>query len=83
VEAEVKRPRVDSKKPKVKTMIKTKTSPNPKPRDITQELKVQNGIYAAEKFSDLFSISHVVNLLVRGEYVLHTRGSTRGDTLPR
>jgi hypothetical protein len=109
VEAEVKRPRVDSKKTKTKTVTKTKTKTKTKtvtktktrtktrtktetetetktktkPRDITQDLKVQNGIYAAEKFSDLFSISHVVNLLVRGEYDLHARGSTRGDTLPR
>ena len=30
---------------------------------------VQNGRYAAAKFSDSFSISHVVNLLVAGEYI--------------
>jgi sulfur transfer complex TusBCD TusB component (DsrH family) len=70
-------------KTKTKTKTETKTETNPKLRDITQDLKVQNGIYAAEKFSDSFSISHVVNLLVRGEYDLHARGSTRGDTLPR
>jgi len=32
-----------------------------------QSLAVQNGIYAAEKFSDSFSISHVLNLLVESE----------------
>ena len=34
----------------------------------TQILAVQNGIYAAEKFSGLFSISHVLNLLVESEH---------------
>jgi len=36
-------------------------------RKTTQPLAVQNGIYAAEKFSDSFSISHVLNLLVESE----------------
>jgi len=36
-------------------------------RTATQTLAVQNGIYAAEKFSDSFSISHVLNLLVESE----------------
>ncbi|KAF9647703.1 hypothetical protein BDM02DRAFT_3270005 [Thelephora ganbajun] len=33
----------------------------------TQALAAQNGIYAAEKFSDSFSISHVLNLLVEND----------------
>ena len=33
----------------------------------TQTLAVQNGIYAAEKFSDSLSVSHVLNLLVESE----------------
>jgi len=33
----------------------------------TQTLADQNGIYAAEKFSDSFSIGHVLNLLVESE----------------
>jgi len=33
----------------------------------TQTLSEQAGRYAGEKFSDSFSISHVVNLLVEGE----------------
>ena len=40
----------------------------------TETLAVQNGIYAAEKISDSFSISHVLNLLVESEYVVYTRG---------
>ena len=38
-------------------------------KNTTSELAVQNGIYAAEKFSDPFAISHVLNLLVESEYV--------------
>jgi hypothetical protein len=34
--------------------------------------KAQNGIYAAEKLSDSFSVSHVVNLLIRSECTIHT-----------
>ena len=33
----------------------------------TQPFANQVGTYAAEKFSDSFSTSHVLNLLVRGE----------------
>ena len=36
-------------------------------RKTTQTLADQNGIYAAEKYSDSFSISHVLNLLVESE----------------
>ena len=43
----------------------------------TETLAVQNGIYAAEKFSDSFSISHVLNLLVESEYVVRTCGNDR------
>ena len=48
----------------------------------TQALSVQNGIYAAEKFSDSFCISHVVNLLVESEdQCIHTSHSiSLGDT---
>ena len=46
-------------------------------RRTTDALAVQNGVYAAEKFSDSFSISHVLNLLVSGEYVVDVRGNTR------
>jgi len=42
-------------------------------RRTTDALAVQNGVYAAEKFSDSFSISHVLNLLVSGEYVVDVR----------
>jgi hypothetical protein len=45
-------------------------------------LAIQNGIYAGEKFSDSFSISHVLNLLVESEYVICVR-RTKNDTLPR
>jgi len=33
----------------------------------TQTLAVQNGMYAAERLSDSFFISHVLNLLIRSE----------------
>ena len=36
-------------------------------RETTQSLAIQAGTYAAEKFSDSFSVSHVLNLLVQGE----------------
>ena len=41
----------------------------------TETLAVQNGIYAAEKFSDSFSVSHVLNLLIESEYVVYPRGN--------
>ena len=34
----------------------------------TQILAVQNGIYTAEKFSGLFSISHILNLLIESKH---------------
>ena len=40
-------------------------------RGTTRTLSEQDGIYSAEKFSDSFCISHVVNLLIKGEYVVH------------
>ena len=40
-------------------------------RRTTRTLSEQDGIYSAEKFSDSFCISHVVNLLIKGEYVVH------------
>jgi hypothetical protein len=46
-----------SKRRRVQESIKT----------ATQTLAVQSGIYAAEKFSDSFCISHVLNLLVESE----------------
>ena len=36
----------------------------------TETLAVQNGIYAAEKFSDSFSISHVLNLLIESMWCI-------------
>jgi hypothetical protein len=48
----------------------------------TMSLAAQNGIYAGEKFSDSFSISHVLNLLVESEHVICVRG-TQNDTLSR
>jgi len=36
-------------------------------REATQSLATQVGTYAAEKLSDTFSVSHVLNLLVRSE----------------
>ena len=36
-------------------------------REVTQSLAAQAGTYAAEKLSDSFSVSHVLNLLVLGE----------------
>jgi len=33
----------------------------------TQTLAVQNGMYAAERLSDSFVISHVLNLLITSE----------------
>ena len=48
----------------------------------TKKHTVQNGTYAAAKFSDSFSISHVVNLLVAGQFlILYT--ATGVDALPR
>ena len=35
--------------------------------ETTQSLAAQTGTYAAEKFSDSFTVSHVLNLLVQGE----------------
>ena len=46
-------------------------------KNTREELAVQDGIYAAEKFSDSFFISHVINLLVAGEYFIHLSGDTR------
>ena len=37
-------------------------------KKVNQALANQNGIYSAEKFSDSFSISHVLNLLIESEY---------------
>ena len=56
-----------SKRPRVKNIIKNTTS----------ALAVQNGIYAAEKFSDSFTISHVLNLLVESECVGYFCGYAR------
>lgn len=39
----------------------------PPTKAANEALADQNGIYAAEKFSDSLSISHVVNLLVQSE----------------
>ena len=36
-------------------------------RETTQSLAAQAGTYAAEKFSDSFTVSHVLNLLIQGE----------------
>ena len=35
---------------------------------VAKLLENQNGIYSAEKFYDSFSISHVLNLLIKSEY---------------
>jgi len=35
--------------------------------EVTHSVADQAGTYAAEKFSDSFSVSHVLNLLVRGK----------------
>ena len=43
--------------------------------EITLSLATQDGTYAAEKFSDSFSISHVLNLLVKSECAVPTHGS--------
>ena len=43
----------------------------------TQHLGVQHGIYAAEKFSGSFSVSHVLSLLVRSECGIYVHGDTR------
>ena len=45
--------------------------------NMTEELAVQNGIYAAEKFADSFFSSHVINLLVAGEQFVHVGGDAR------
>ena len=48
------------------------TSSSKRPRGTKKPAKKvlanQNGIYSAEKFSDSFSISHVLNLLIESEY---------------
>ena len=57
------------KKAKTKKATTEKTTTE-KTKKTTQTLADQNGIYAAEKFSGSFSISHVLNLLVESEYVV-------------
>lgn len=46
-------------------------------KKIMRSLAVQAGMYAAEKFSDSFSISHVLNLLIESEHAASRHGSTR------
>ena len=45
-------------------------------RKTTLSLAIQDGTYAAEKFSDSFSISHVLNLLIDSEREVPTHGSS-------
>ena len=45
-------------------------------RKATLSLAIQDGTYAAEKFSDSFSISHVLNLLIDSEREVPTHGSS-------
>ncbi|KAF9647680.1 hypothetical protein BDM02DRAFT_2526506 [Thelephora ganbajun] len=48
----------------------SKRSPQQKSgKNTRKSLAIQNGIYAAEKFSDSLSVSHVLNLLVQDDYL--------------
>ena len=40
-------------------------------KDTMSDLAAQNDMYAAEKFSNSFGISHVLNSFVESEYVAH------------
>ena len=46
-------------------------------KKLKQTLANQDGIYSAEKFSDSFSISHVLNLLIESMYASDTQLATR------
>ena len=45
-------------------------------RKTTQSLAIQDAVYAAEKFSNSFIISHVLNLLVESEHAVPIHSST-------